>query len=114
MAKLELTLHGPDDFTKTLKEDYVSGQKFIDYLNLLNELEENAAELGYIESFVKKVEFLASLFTKTPVTAEDIIKGVNSWELVDEVNRLINIAMGASGEDPKLETSLSETLESDI
>ena len=112
MAKLELTLYREGGFSHTVKEDYISGQKFIDYLNFLNDIDKNATEWGYIEVFVKKVEFLASLFTTEKVTSEDIIQGVRSWELVDTVDQLLATAMGVKDEDPKLDDSVLQKLES--
>ena len=110
MAKLSLTLHGENGFKKTITEDYVSGQKFLDYLKLMDELGKNK-KLSVPEFLIKKIQFVASLFTATPVTPEEIIQGVNSWELVKVIDELIDTAMGAKGEDPKQEGSLLEKLE---
>lgn len=112
MAKLELTLHGKNGYVKTVREDYVSGQKFLDYLNFLDEMANLQETLSPADFFLRKVEFLASLFTTEKVKPEDILKGVNSWELVETVDRLLDVAMGAKGDDPKLENSLSEIVES--
>lgn len=114
MAKLELTLHGKDGYQKVVKEDYVSGQKLLDYLKMLEEVQKKGAKMTPIDFIVKKVEFLASLFTAEKVTAEDILTGVPSWELVSVVDDLLDKAMGAKGDDPKLDSSLSAKLESDI
>lgn len=111
MAKIELKLHGKNGYEKVIRENYISGQKFLDYLAFLDEMAELQATLTPAEFFVKKVEFLASLFTTEKVKPKEIIEGLNSWELVETVDRLLDEAMGAKGEDPKPESYLSEIAE---
>lgn len=112
MAKITLRLKGKNGYEKVVEEHYISGQKFLDYLVFLEEMDKLRATASPVEFFTKKVEFLASLFTSEKVTAKEIIKGLNSWELVETVDRLIEEAMGAKGEDPKLDSYLSEIAES--
>lgn len=114
MAKLELTLYGKKGFQKTVTEDYVSGQKLLDYLKLLEEVQQSES-ITPIEFLEKKIEFVAGLFTSEKVTPVDILKGVRSWELVEVIDGLLNRAMGAKeSDDPKPVNSLSETLENVI
>ena len=112
MAKLELRLQGKNGYSKVVQEDYVSGQKFLDYLKFLDEMAELQDSLSPVEFLVRKIEFLASLFTTEKVKPKDIIEGVNSWELVETVDRLLEVAMGAKGDDPKPDDYLLEKVES--
>ncbi|HEM6529938.1 TPA: hypothetical protein U2E05_000850 [Streptococcus suis] len=114
MAKLELILHGENGYKKAVREDYVSGQKLLDYLNMLEEFDKKSGKLKAIDFITRKVEFLASLFTTEVVRPEDILNGVPSWDLVRTVDDLLDKAMGVQGNDPKLESSLSKKLETDI
>ncbi|AXI65833.1 TPA: hypothetical protein U1X08_000545 [Streptococcus suis] len=113
MAKLELTLHGENGYEKVIRENYVSGQKLLDYLKMLEEFEKKSGKMTAYDFITRKVEFLASLFTAEVVSPEDILKGVPSWDLVRTVDDLLDKAMGAKGDDPKLESSLSKKLETD-
>lgn len=111
MAKLELTLYDKSGDMRIVKENYVSGQKLLDYLKLLDEIQKKGNKMSTTEYIVKKVEFVASLFTSENVTPEDILTGVRSWELMEVVEELLDKAMGAKGDDPKPNNSLSEKLE---
>ncbi|HFR4576463.1 TPA: hypothetical protein ACHWJ6_000804 [Streptococcus suis] len=114
MSKLKLTLYGENGYQKVVTENYVSGQKLLDYLKLLDDFEKSGKKLSTADYIVRKIEFVSSLFTTEKVTPEEILKGVRSWELVDVIDDILNVAMGAKGEDPKPESSRSERLESDI
>ncbi|MGV8956329.1 phage tail assembly chaperone G [Lactococcus lactis] len=76
MAKLEITLHekGGD---VTYKQNHVSGQKFLDYLELEAELEQGT--LTVVQAIEKRLEYVASLFSDDGLTAQQIIEGLDPW-----------------------------------
>lgn len=114
MAKLELTLFNADGESVTYTENQVSGQKLLDFFNLQIDIEKNSKKLTLPDIIAKKAEYVAGLFKHRDVTAESIIQGVNSWDLLDTLDKLISIAIG--GEDsPKTESdSIQKSPEVDI
>lgn len=102
MKKLKLTLYGEKGFSKTYEQEHVSGQKVFDYWDMLVKFEKTE-NVTPIEILKTKIEFVASLFDDPEVTTDTIIAGVDSWDLINVVDNLINTAVGGDGEDPKPE-----------
>lgn len=108
MARLELTLLNEKGEARVYRQDFVSGQRLLDFWELQIELEKNSRKHTIPQIIVKKAEYVASLFNHSDITAETIINGINSWELLDTLDNLISRAIGNDEEDsdPKTETTL--------
>ena len=91
MAKLEITLHekGGD---VTYKQNHVSGQKFLDYLELEIELEQGT--LTVVQAIEKRLEYLASLFSDDGLTAQQIIEGLDPWEVSTTLGKITDTILG--------------------
>lgn len=91
MAKLEITLHekGGD---VTYKQNHVSGQKFLDYLELEIELEQGT--LTVVQAIEKRLEYVASLFSDDGLTAQQIIEGLDPWEVSTTLGKITDTILG--------------------
>ncbi|MEY8515180.1 MULTISPECIES: phage tail assembly chaperone G [Lactococcus] len=91
MAKLEITLHekGGD---VTYKQNHVSGQKFLDYLELEAELEQG--HLTVVQAIEKRLEYVASLFSDEGLTAQQIIEGLDPWEVSTTLGKITDTILG--------------------
>ncbi|MGV8956928.1 phage tail assembly chaperone G [Lactococcus lactis] len=100
MAKLEITLHekGGD---VTYKQNHVSGQKFLDYLELEAELEQGT--LTVVQAIEKRLEYVASLFSDDGLTAQQIIEGLDPWEVSTTLGKITDIILGIEGTGEKKE-----------
>lgn len=99
MARLELTLFNNEGEATTYRQNHVSGQKLLDFWNLQIEMEKNSKKYTIVQMIEKKAEYVASLFQHSDVTAESIIHGVDSWNLLDTLDLLISKAIGVDTED---------------
>lgn len=91
MAKLEITLHekGGD---VTYRQHHVSGQKYLDFWNLQEKIEEG--NLKTAEIIKLRLEFIAGLFSDDELTPEQILRGIDPWELDETIIRINNIVLG--------------------
>lgn len=101
MAKLELNLH-----TKTgdvlYSEHHVSGQKYLDLMNLKIEFEEND-KLNVVDIITKRVAFTADLFTDKAVTPQTLLEGIDPWDLIPTLDRIEEAVVGTGDVDEKKE-----------
>lgn len=98
MAKLEIILHekGGD---VTYKQNHVSGQKYLDFWELQEKIE--AGNLTTVEIITSRLEFIAGLFSDDKLTPEQVLKGLDPWELDETINRLNNIVLGVDQDAEK-------------
>lgn len=101
MAKLELTLH-TDDGDVIYQEQHVSGQKYLDLMNMKLEFE-NTPNITVVDVITKRVEYTASLFTNNSVKTEAVLKGTDPWELENMLNRIEMAVLGIEPGDEKKE-----------
>ena len=113
MKKLELILKNKEGYEKNFVQEHVSGQKLFDYWELMADIENKIEELTIPDIFLKKVEFVASLFADEEVNAKAIINGIASWDLVETVDRIIDQAMGVETDNPKGSDSVLLNAEAD-
>ena len=100
MAKLEITLHEKDGDV-TYKQNHITGQKFLDFWELQEKIEKG--NLTTAEIIALRVEFIAGLFPNDKLTAEQVLQGLDPWELSNTINRLNNIILGNEESDEKKE-----------
>lgn len=113
MAKLEITLHSKDgDVTYT--EEHVSGQKYLDYLTMLDDFSKQSTELTGVEVIKKRLEFVSGLFSNKSLTPEAILMGTDPWDLNPTLDRITNVILGVEEGGSKKELSASELLENNI
>ncbi|PCR98993.1 phage tail assembly chaperone G [Lactococcus fujiensis] len=100
MAKLEINLHevGGD---VVYTEHHVSGQKYLDLINMLVGFEKNSEKLSSAEVIQQRLEYTASLFKDEAVTAEKILVGTDPWDLIPMLDRLQRVILGADENDSK-------------
>ncbi|WP_270345243.1 phage tail assembly chaperone G [Lactococcus petauri] len=98
MAKLEIILHekGGD---VTYKQNHVSGQKYLDFWELQEKIE--AGNLTTVEVITLRLEFIAGLFSDDKLTAEEVLRGLDPWELDETINRLNSIVLGVDQDTEK-------------
>lgn len=98
MAKLEINLHeaGGDVI---IKQEHVSGQKYLDFWNMQEELEKGKS--NRVEQISKQLEYIASLFNDKDITAERILKGLDPWEIEGTINTIVSKVLGIEGKDEK-------------
>lgn len=113
MAKLELKLH-TEKGDATYTEDHVSGQKYLDLLTLITDLDSKMGKITQVESIEAQVNFIAGLFSHQDVTPEAILKGVDAWDLMATIERFMGIILGTKSGDQKKEQPALETLENNI
>lgn len=100
MAKLEITLHEKDGDV-TYKQNHITGQKFLDFWELQEKIEKG--NLTGVEIITLRVEFIAGLFPNDKLTAEQVLQGLDPWELKNTIQRLNNIILGNEESDEKKE-----------
>lgn len=100
MAKLEITLHekGGD---VTYKQNHISGQKYLDYWNMQEKLEDE--KLSAMQIITLRLEYMASLFPESHLTAEQVLKGLDPWEIEKTFSRLTGIVLGREESTEKKE-----------
>ncbi|MCG3096714.1 hypothetical protein L8T26_05105 [Lactococcus petauri] len=98
MAKLEIILHekGGD---VTYKQNHVSGQKYLDFWELQEKIE--AGNLTTVEIITLRLEFVAGLFSDDKLTPEQVLRGLDPWELDETINRLNSIVLGVDQDTEK-------------
>ena len=105
MARLELTLHTKDG-EETYKQEHVSGQKYLDLLNMDIEFNEKLGIMTRVEQIEKQLDYIAGLFDNTKVTAQYILEGTDSWDVEPMIDRIMGIVLGVDSGDEKKEQSL--------
>jgi hypothetical protein len=100
MAKLEITLHqkGGD---VTYKQNHITGQKYLDFWNIQEKIEKES--LNNVEIIALRLEYIASLFPDDKLTKEQVLKGLDPWELDATISRLISVVLGNEESDEKKE-----------
>ena len=111
MAKLELELIGKNGDVVTYTQNRIPGKKLLEFWEMMADIEDHIEQYRTADIIGKKAEFVASLFDQKKVTAEAIIEGCNSWELVDTLDKLIQKMMGVEASDPKQSESVLPNLE---
>lgn len=100
MAKLEITLHekGGD---VTYKQHHISGQKYLDYWTMQEKLENK--KLSATQIITLRLEYMASLFPDSHLSAEQVLKGLDPWEIEETFSRLIATVLGKGESNEKKE-----------
>lgn len=80
---------------KHIEQTFVPTSKTIEFLELTPEKYPKLSQTGWIQ---KDAEFIASLFTETKVTAEELINGMDIFEFNDLLGLIGNQLLGV---DPK-------------
>lgn len=91
MAKLEITLHekGGD---VTYRQNHITGQKYLDFWSLQEKIEKES--LDNAEVIALRIDYIASLFPDEKLTAEQVLRGLDPWELDKTISRLIGVVLG--------------------
>ncbi len=100
MAKLQITLH-ENNGDVTYKQNHVSGQRYLDFWVLQEKIEKE--QLSNVEAIELRLEYIASLFPDDGLTAEQILQGLDPWEIEETVLRLNNAVLGIEESDEKKE-----------
>ncbi|WMX71748.1 phage tail assembly chaperone G [Lactococcus cremoris] len=100
MAKLEIILHEKDGDV-TYKQNHITGQKFLDFWELQEKIEKG--NLTNVEIITLRVEFIAGLFPNDKLTAEQVLRGLDPWELNNTIQRLDSVILGNEESDEKKE-----------
>lgn len=100
MAKLQITLH-ENNGDVTYKQNHVSGQRYLDFWVLQEKIEKE--QLSNVEAIELRLEYIASLFPDDDLTAEQILQGLDPWEIEETVLRLNNAVLGIEESDEKKE-----------
>lgn len=101
MARLEIILHekGGD---VTYKQNHITGQKFLDFWDIQEKIEKG--DLSTSEIISLRVEFIAGLFPDEKLTAEQVLRGLDPWELNATISRINGVVLGNDeGTDEKKE-----------
>ncbi|RDG21646.1 phage tail assembly chaperone G [Lactococcus cremoris] len=100
MAKLEITLHEKDGDV-TYKQNHITGQKYLDFWELQEKIEKG--NLTSVEIITSRIEFIAGLFPNDKLTAEQVLQGLDPWELKETIQRLDDVILGNEESDEKKE-----------
>ena len=100
MAKLEITLHEKDGDV-TYKQNHITGQKFLDFWELQEKIEKG--NLTTADIIALRVEFIAGLFPNDKLTAEQVLQGLDPWELNKTIQHLSDVILGNEESDEKKE-----------
>jgi hypothetical protein len=98
MKEIKLNLRDEKGTVKHYIETEVPGKKLLEYLEMLEGFE--AGEFTAVQILERKLEFVASIFNDKDVTAESVLTGLNSYDVIPEVERIIREVIGAE-DDPK-------------
>ena len=94
MTKLSITLRDKDgEFTVT--QEYVSGQKLLDYWDMAVEIEKNADKISISDVYKKRINFIAGLFDSSKVTEESILASVPAWGLQNFIKDVFETITGS-------------------
>ena len=100
MAKLEIILHEKDGDV-TYKQNHITGQKYLDFWELQEKIEKG--NLTSAEIITSRIEFIAGLFPNDKLTPEQVLQGLDPWELKETIQRLDDVILGNEESDEKKE-----------
>lgn len=103
MKELRIDLKNENGETDTFIENEIPMQKLIDCLKLQDQFMQKTIKTN-VDGVMKKIEFVASCFKDSRVTAKAILKGLDARQFEEVIEGIIAQVLGQDPESKKSQT----------